>query len=177
MAHIAYLGKISQLTERALEVITAILDNAGIESVLVTNTTRTPEDQARVMYANLVEYGAEKQRRLYKEAGNRVIDLYEQLVAMDQSAEWIRAEMARMIRELGPSKVSHHCVDEPDKSCVFDIDPKSIPDGKKEAFKIAVSLCLSVDKFLHPAEDPADHPEDAGDPAYHLEISFKKEIA
>jgi hypothetical protein len=39
---------------------------AGLSSVMVSSTSRSPADQARVMFANLERFGVEAQVKLYR---------------------------------------------------------------------------------------------------------------
>jgi len=161
------------LPDSAARVLVDILDGAGIDSVVVTSTTRSPEQQAKAMYENLACFGVTAQRKLYKDAGNQVIDVYENQSSLGQTAAQVIAEMARKIREVGPDKVSAHCADpgSPSDKIVFDVAPSSIPEDEQPLFETTAALNSHVVKFLHPREDEANHPEDTQDPAYHLEVA------
>lgn len=139
-------------------VLSDILKSAKIKSCMITSTQRSPEDQARVMYDNLVFYGVTHQKKLYGPFGDKVIEVYVQLKKSGESASTIKNAMVRKVIELGPAKVSKHCAD-PDVVNVIDISPKSISD--KESFQKAVSKDSRVSKFITPPTDPS----------YHLEIN------
>lgn len=161
------------LPDSAAKVLLNIMDGAEIVSVTVTSTTRSPEQQARAMYDNLVRYGVTAQRKLYKDAGNQVIDVFENQTSIGQTAALVQIEMAKKIREVGPSNVSAHCADPaiPTGKEVCDVAPSSIPDDLRPLFETGAELNSHVVKFLHPREDEANHPEDTQDPAYHLEFA------
>lgn len=150
------------IPEDTASVLRDILTAAGVQSVTITRTASSPQDQARVMYQNLastgINQGIAKQRALYLPPGNKVIDVYEQNSTLPR--DQVIALMAARIIELGPSTVSHHCCD-PNKLTVLDIAPTSIDPTQHAAFEAAVRADKRVSKFLTPA---------SSDPAYHLEI-------
>lgn len=160
---ITYGSKANSSTVKASAetVIKELVAKSGGTSCKINSTARTPEDQARAMYNNLVGTGDGKgvdaQRKLYASPGNKVIDTFEAEQKAGKSADEIKASMAAKIKELGPSSVSNHCADS-NTLCVVDIDPGSITNGTK--FEEEVDKDSRVSKFLKP---PAD-------PAYHLEI-------
>jgi hypothetical protein len=158
---IKYSGAMPPIPIQAQAALLDILRMAGVDSVLITSTTRTPEDQARIMYDNLERHGVAAQKDLYKAPGRAVIDVYFHFKAMGQTADRIKSEMTRKIQELGPQLISRHCA-EPTVKSVFDVAPSSIPTEKKDAFESVVSGNDHVDKFLKPPTDPA----------YHIEINL-----
>jgi hypothetical protein len=158
VAKITYEKTMTELPSKALSVLNNILDGCGIDQALITSTTRTPGHQADIMYENLELHGIAQQRKLYKPAGNAVIDVYDHLKAMGQTREWIISEMTKKIIELGPQNVSRHCV-EPAVRSVFDVAPSSIPTEKHEEFSVALGLNPEVEKYFTPPIDPAFHIE------------------
>jgi hypothetical protein len=145
------------VTNFSLKVLEDILQAAGLSGALITSTARTPADQARVMYANIVRTGVAKQKQLYAAAGDMVIDEYVKAKRAGKTEVEIKAAMEAKIIAIGPTKISHHAAD-PNILCVFDVAPSSI--AKKAAFEKAVRADKRVKKFLMPPVDPA----------YHLEI-------
>jgi hypothetical protein len=145
------------VTNFSLKVLEDILQAAGLNSALITSTARTPADQARVMYANIVKTGVAKQKQLYAAAGDLVIDEYVKAKKAGKTEVEIKAAMEAKIISVGPTRVSHHAAD-PNVLCVFDVAPSSI--AKKAAFEKAVRADKRVKKFILPPVDPA----------YHLEI-------
>lgn len=145
------------VTNFSLKVLEDIMQKAGISSALITSTARTPADQARVMYANIVATGVAKQKQLYAAAGDAVIDEYVKAKKAGRTEVEIKAAMEAKIIAIGPTKVSHHAAD-PNILCVFDVAPSSI--AKKAEFEKAVKADKRVKKFIVPPLDPA----------YHLEI-------
>ena len=145
------------VSQFSLKVIEDILRVAGLSSALITSTSRTPAQQARVMFTNIVQQGVAQQKQLYGAAGDKVIDVFVEGKAKGKNPEQIRAAMEAKIIALGPTTVSHHVAD-PKKLNVIDIAPSSI--AKRQAFIDAVKAEGRVRKFLQPPNDPA----------YHLEI-------
>ena len=149
------------VTNFSLKVLEDILQAAGLSSALISSTARTPADQARVMFNNIVATGVAAQKKLYAAAGDMVIDEYVRAKNAKKTPIEIKAAMEAKIIAIGPTKVSHHAAD-PNILCVFDIAPSSIL--KKAAFEKAVRADKRVSKFLMPPVDPA----------YHLEIPQPK---
>jgi hypothetical protein len=144
-----------------LGVLTEILNASGLAACLITSTSRTPADQARIMYNNIVSKGITSQKALYKAPGKAVVDEYVKAKKAGKTGDQIKAAMEAKIRSLGPETVSRHCAD-PAVLNVVDIAPSSLTD--KSAFEKATKAAQtkgSVSKFLTPANN---------DPAYHLEI-------
>jgi hypothetical protein len=159
MPTIKYSGHIAPLPPQAETVLLDILRLAGVESAIITSTTRTPGDQARIMYDNLEAYGVAAQKLLYRAPGQAVIDVYASCRAEGMSADQTKAEMVRKILEIGPQMVSHHCTEDTTKRSIFDVAPSSIPDSAKRKFENLVSAHGNVDKFLMPPRDPCYHIE------------------
>ncbi|MCA1593798.1 MAG: hypothetical protein LC754_14340 [Acidobacteria bacterium] len=142
-------------------VLIEILRTAGLSSCQITSTSRTPADQARIMFSNISKHGVASQKALYAAPGRAVIDEFVRAKNAGRNRAEIIAAMEAKIRALGPEKVSRHCSD-PAKLNVVDISPSSI--ANKKAFQNAVNAAIeegTVSKFLTPANQ---------DPAFHLEI-------
>jgi hypothetical protein len=151
-------AKSADVTEYTLGVLADVLKSAGLSSALVSSTSRTPADQARIMYNNLEKHGVEAQKNLYADPGDKVIDVYVRSKAAGKTADRIKLDMETKIRDLGPTNVSKHTAD-PRVLNVVDIAPSSLKD--RRAFELAVKADGRVKRFLTPADS---------DPAYHLEI-------
>lgn len=142
-----------------------IMVAAGVQQCEITSVARTPADQARVMWANLVgtglHQGIAEQRKLYLPPGNQIIDVFEQNASLP--AAEAQALMAARIEEVGPGLVSHHCCN-PAALTVWDIDPDSVkPALALCAFEAALTAAAKdgrLSKFLSPNNaDPALHCE------------------
>jgi hypothetical protein len=148
-----------------LGVLTEILKNASLASCLITSTSRTPADQARIMFNNIVKEGVVKQKALYKAPGKAIVDEYVKAKNAGKNSDQIKAAMEAKIRALGPASISRHCAD-PAILNVVDIAPSSLTN--KLAFDKATKAAVTkgiVSKFLTPADN---------DPAFHLEIPQPK---
>jgi hypothetical protein len=53
------------VTSFSLQVLKEILQAAGLSSAVISSTSRTPADQARVMFENLESTSAEAQKKLF----------------------------------------------------------------------------------------------------------------
>ncbi|HEX8163355.1 MAG TPA: hypothetical protein VF538_15905 [Pyrinomonadaceae bacterium] len=154
-------AKKENVTNFSLKVLEDILQAAGLGGALISSTSRTPSEQARVMFDNIVRTGVAAQKKLYAAAGDLVIDEFVKAKAAKKTPIEIKAAMEAKIIEVGPTKVSHHASD-PNILCVFDVAPSSIT--KKAAFERAVRADKRVSKFITPPLDPG----------YHLEIPQPK---
>lgn len=150
-------AKSTALTDFSRGVLTDILRAAGLSRAVISSTSRSPSEQARVMFANLEQQGIEAQRRLYKEPGRKVIEVYRQGKQAGKNAAAIQALMTAEIIRLGPTTVSRHASD-PKILNVFDVAPSSITN--RPSFEAKVRAENRVAKFLLPPNDPG----------YHLEI-------
>lgn len=147
------------VSEYSRLVLTDIMRKAGVPSILVTSTARTPADQARIMYENIERYGIEHQKLLYSKYGDQVIDEYSKYKSKKNHKQFIISMMQAKIIALDPSKISNHVAD-PMKLNVIDIAPSSINPSLSSLFVTAVQGGKRVAKYLGPPKDPA----------YHLEI-------
>ena len=150
-------AKPEAVTPYSRRVLEEVLAAAGLTRALVSSTSRSPDEQARVMYDNLERYGVEHQRRLYALPGRQVIDEYVRCKQAGYGATETKADMARRIVAIGPTRVSRHASD-PQVLNVFDVAPSSIV--QRPAFEEAVRAEQRVSFFLVPPRDPG----------YHLEI-------
>src|SRR6201993_5314073 len=151
-------AKSGDLSDFSRSVLSDIMGVAGVTTLTITSTQRSPQDQARVMYANIVRDGVAKQKALYKAPGQAVVDAYAAAKAAGKSPDEIKAAMVDRILELGPETVSRHAAD-PKVLNVFDVSPASVAHG--DAFVAAARADARVSKVLTPANN---------DPAFHLEI-------
>lgn len=153
-------AKAAAMTPYSKRVLQDIMRKAGIPFALISSTQRSPEEQARAMFANLEALGVKSQKALYGPNGDLVIDVYVHGKAAGRTASQIQKEMAKRIVGLGPSNVSHHAAD-PKVLNVFDVAPTSIPAAKWAAFEKAVLADKRVRTFFKPND---------GDPGFHIEI-------
>ncbi len=144
----------TELPGPAAEVLKAILTSAGLSRAKVTSVSRTPAEQARVMYENCVSKGAQFNKDMYAAAGDKVIDVY--IANRDKPRAIVIQLMLDKINEVGPSKVSKHISD---THYTFDVAPSSIPVAKRAAFGDAVRAHTAVSKLIAPPIDPAFHIE------------------
>lgn len=129
-------ANLNVVTPLMFSIIKGGLRAAGQSIAEISSTARTPEDQARAMFNNLVETGVATQLNIYRDPGDAVIRVYErltaglpksQIIAMSAS---IQSQMAVEINNQGPSNVSRHCGD-PAKLCVVDVGAALLPDNSR----------------------------------------------
>jgi hypothetical protein len=151
-------AKSADVSDFTLTVLRDIMRAAGVPKLTITSTQRSPQDQARVMFDNIEREGVARQKRLYKPAGQSVIDAYVTAKDAGKTPDDIKAAMVARILEIGPEKVSRHAAD-PRVLNVFDISPASV--AHQTEFIAAARQDNRVAKVLTPADN---------DPAFHLEI-------
>lgn len=162
MATIKYRGEMPALPEWAAKWLSDTLDRVGIPSCEVTETERTPERQAVIMFNMVKDRGEAYARRLYGSAGDQVVDVLAQkggVAAPDRAA--LLAAMSARIRALGGSNVSHHIPTPGVIRSVFDVAPSSL-GTRQAAFQAEVAaqvLAGVVSKLIPPPGDPAFHIE------------------
>jgi hypothetical protein len=143
----------SALTDYSRSVISDVANQAGVSSLKISSTARSPEDQARVMYENLMAGTASE----YKAPGRAI---FESARDAGLSAEQTKALMASQIRDfLDQGKFVSSHVGDPSVRNVFDVAPSSV--SNRAAFEAAARANPSVTKFLSTQNN---------DPAFHFEI-------
>ncbi len=154
----------SSISAYTLKVIKFLFSQAGITSLTITSSARTPKDQARVMFNNL-----ERGNRIeYKEPGQEVVNIYDVEKPKGTSDADIKNAMENKIKNLYPRLVSRHTI-EPTFVNVIDIAPNSLKPGNKsklleEVLDDNTGPGKLLDQFLGPGVDRGN------DPAYHLVI-------
>ena len=167
-SNFGYHANSSVVNACSLQKIKYIAAKLGLEKFTISSTARDAENQARIMYDNILSKGVPSQKALYGSNGDKVIDAYSTAKAKSGStATSIKQAMEDKINELGPGNVSKHCADS-SVLTVFDIRPSSIPASKKAAFVNAINQAKAngeISRFLHPGNST--------DPAYHIEINVE----
>lgn len=102
--------------------------------IIITSAGRSVNDQARIMYENIIKHGKEHQLKTYKLPGQTVINTYNPKLSKEENI----ANMAKKIQELGPDSVSKHVADFSELN-VIDIDKRSLSSAQnfKDAAKSA----------------------------------------
>ena len=104
----AHEDRVSNKTKNLLKEVGKKTNNLDI---YITSTSRTPYDQARIMYDNCIAHGSESQKNIYKQPGKNVIDVFISQSAANKSKEEIIKKMEEKVIGEGPSNVSKHCSD------------------------------------------------------------------
>ena len=121
---------------------------AGAAAGTITSTARSPEDQARAMFNNLLNTGPAAQFALYAAAGDAVIQVYVDETAgltnaqIRANAAAIQAAMVTEINNQGPQNVSAHCAD-PAVRTVVDVSYNSFNGNNRPLFRTSVSARVS----------------------------------
>ena len=129
----------------SLSIIRMSMVEAGIHSLTITSTARTPQEQVSAMYYNLKH----KNYCKYAPAGQAVESLYP-----DKEA------MLKEVYRQGPGRVSKHCADF-NKLNVIDISPSSVSNPR--AFHKSLINNVKISRVLDPWTKTKD-------PVFHIEI-------
>jgi len=149
------------VSDHTKQVLQDALNKSGNSSATISSTKRSPYDQARIMYDNLKTQGVDKQKKLYGNFGDQVIDVYVSSKKAGKTGEAIIKDMASKISNLGPANITKHCGDFSVLQ-VIDVAPTSITN--KQAFVEALKADPRISKIITPPSDPA----------YHIEIPQPK---
>ncbi len=142
------------LPAEAARVLKEVMKSAGVPGARITSVSRTPAEQARVMYENCVSKGAAFNKKMYANAGDQVIDVY--TANKGKPRDKVIALMLAKIEAVGPDKVSKHISD---THYTFDVAPSSIPSAQHAGFLKALRAHKSVSNVIPPPTDPAFHIE------------------
>ena len=155
---IIYAKNITHVSAKSQQVLTDLMDCAGINSLNITSTIRTPHSQANAMYNNCLSKGVASQKKLYSNTGDQVIETYSYYKNLGYSEDYIVNQMENKINSLGASNVSRHCGD-PNTLNVIDISPSSISNA--DSFINCIGANTSISNYYTPKSN---------DPAIHIEI-------
>ena len=136
---------VTRVSAYSLAVIRMSMAEAGIHSLTITSTARTPQEQVSAMYYNLKH----KKYCRYAPAGRAVESLYP-----DKEA------MLKEVYRQGPGRVSKHCADF-NKLNVIDISPSSVSNPR--AFHKSLINNVKISRVLDPWTKTKD-------PVFHIEI-------
>ena len=135
----------TRVSAYSLSIIRMSMVEAGIHSLTITSTARTPQEQVSAMYYNLKH----KNYCRYAPAGRAVESLYP-----DKEA------MLKEVYRQGPGRVSKHCADF-NKLNVIDISPSSVSNPR--AFHKSLINNVKISRVLDPWTKTKD-------PVFHIEI-------
>ena len=131
-----------------VSVLKQAAEASGNYDIVVTSTSRTPYDQARIMYENLERTGADYQQGRYRQPGREVIGVYKELSEQKKDKDGIVFAMEQKIEYLGPENVSKHCSD---KGNVADVAKSALqhPQDFLRALRPKVSQVLDENGCFH----------------------------
>jgi N-acetylmuramoyl-L-alanine amidase len=150
-------ARAEDVTAFSRDIVIDLMRKACLAHLVISSTSRSPADQARVMFNNLERFGVDHQKALYGAAGEQVIEVYRRAKQGGRAVADIKRAMTDEIVRIGPTRVSRHASD-PNVLNVFDVAPSSV--ARRAAFEQAVRADRRVAKFIVPPSDPG----------YHLEI-------
>jgi len=167
--------KALHVTAHSINMLKALARTAGLESLMITSTLRTPQSQAAAMYYNVTNTGYDKQLELYGPIGkavlNAALDLEKSLakdISEDEKARVLTAAMVDEINRQYPNRVSRHVVpaEEYAKLNVIDIGYDSVPD--KDAFR-AILNDAHERQFIKFIDEPYNE-------CFHVEIAADADL-
>jgi hypothetical protein len=152
------------LSDYTLNVIKDVMRRAGRFKATISSTVRTPLEQVEAMFTNLTKPGGvARQRKLYLDPGNAVIDTYVQvsdgmttkqiLAARDSIVDQMLNTIDNLPNGWGPYDVSHHCAT-PEEWAARNVVDVSISVGRL-FFQKASQEARVAQPPLAPPRDPA----------------------
>lgn len=148
-------GDVDKLEPSDKKVLISLLKSIKLFRARVRSMERTPEKQAKVMYA-LAKDDLEHAKDMYCPAGDAVLEKFNAKKSKEWNVQAMREELIAQLpraRELG---CLNHVKN--DEVYAVDIPVTSVPEGKRQAFidaaKRAVRRGQAERFFLHPAGDP-----------------------
>ena len=150
----------SSMTAKALAVLEEVAKAGEVTAFTITSTSRTVDDQARIMLADIRRHGVAYSRKLYGAKCKEIFEAYEKLDKQGSGDGEIKAAFALKIAEIGPQFVSNHITSDTNQLCVFDIGPNSVVPNKNKGDLIsALEAHKDVARVLKPPTDKAIHVE------------------
>ncbi|QYS85573.1 hypothetical protein JJC03_10155 [Flavobacterium oreochromis] len=136
----------NSLSEKTKKILVEVGNASKNYDIYITSTARSTYDQARIMYQNCSKSnGVNTQKGIYKDPGDKVIDVYAKGIKDKLSKSQIIKLMEDKIKELGPSTVSKHIADY-NFINTFDISYSKLSD--KKSFYSEMSKRKELDKIL-----------------------------
>lgn len=135
-----------------LAVLKEILAKAGEPNAAITSYSRTAEEQARIMYNNIIKDGEAKNKASYKNpaAAATVVDAFMAALKAGKNGQEIYAAVLAAVNKAGAANLSDHCGSNP----AIDIDPASLKNAAN--FEAALKADSRVTVVAPPA-DPLFH--------------------
>lgn len=136
-----------RVSDYSMEKLLSLKYHGYYGKIVITSTNRTVDDQARIMYDNIITNGVEHQLKTYKKAGQDVINTFDSTLSRQENI----SRMIEKINEVGPLNVSKHLADFA-KVNAIDVDKKSLSDVNafKDATKSAgFSKILDENNCIH----------------------------
>jgi len=156
---VKYQKPMAPISAKSLSVLQKLMNCAGLTSVTITSTYRSPQRQAVIMYNNIVKKGPAHSYGLYGKNGRLVVDVYVSENNAGYASSQIISDMTNEIYQLGPFNVSHHCSNSTTDAPLFDIDPNSISNTPAFISCVQAEVGGDVNIFLYPSKDTSFHIE------------------
>lgn len=152
---------INNVSDKSARFISNSMEAIGESSLGISDTQRTPQEQAQIMYDVIQRDGTVSAKDMYSTPGERVIDSYSTLSDIKESSkESIITAMTDQINVEGPQNVSRHCVNS-SKINVIDIMPSTIKNDL--GFHNALKNNYGINKSITPFDKKSEK-------AFHVEI-------
>ncbi len=147
---------VSGIPAAQMRVLQEILAKAGEPTARITSYRRSPEQQAQVMFNNIIRDGAARNQTAYKNpaAAAQVVKAFNDAMNAGKDGAGILAAVTAAVNAVGAANLSDHCAANP----AIDIDPKSLKNTGN--FNAALQADSRVKAIMPPA-----------DSTYHLLIN------
>jgi RHS repeat-associated protein len=141
----------STVSDYTTSVIVDLMNKTEENSIQINSTARSVEDQVKLMGDMIESRGMNAQKKMYAQAGDKVLDKYPDRAAMLETA-----------KAIGPSNVSKHCADL-NKMNVIDVSPVNGGINNAKKFSWNAQRNPAVSRVLSPWTSTID-------PAIHIEV-------
>ena len=152
----SYQGTAQALNAKAEQVLRELLAQAGETNPVIVSTIRSAEEQATIMYNNIIQYGPELNRKSYKTPAlaSQVVDAFIQAQVEGKSPAEIEEAVLMEILNVGATNITQHC---DGSNPAIDIHPQSLINGAN--FESVLKASPLVNYFAPP-----------NDPFFHIEV-------
>lgn len=142
------------IAEQDAKFLRKLLESVGAKDAKLRRVERTIKKQTRVIY-DLAKEDVQRAKDMYCDAGDAVIDVYDQKASEAQNLERMRAELLTQLpraRELG-------CLNhiENDEIYAVDVAVELLSEERRAAFVAAAKKAVSegkAERFLQPPRHP-----------------------
>jgi hypothetical protein len=146
----------STVSTMSRNIIKIIAKDSSNYTIYITSTIRTPIEQATIMYEQSELYGTDAQKKLYGNAGDKIIDVYITEKNNKKSKDEIINAMEKKINEIGGYNISHH-IGDPKILNVFDISSNRMANASSFLSEAKKYVGVDIDRVINETDRNCYH--------------------